>query len=63
MVKITVLNDYNEKVTYAYESISDLYNEYHSNNIDMNIPSNDSKVISIELEGVRDFDDLMEGNW
>lgn len=61
MIKITVLNDYNEKVTYKYESITDLYDEYHSNNID--IPSNDNKVISIELEGVRDFDDLMEGNW
>lgn len=61
MVKITVLNDYNEKVTYAYESITDLYKDYQHN--ETNIPSNDSKVISIELEGVRDFDDLMEGNW
>ena len=63
MIKVTVLNENNEKITFTYESITDLNNEYWSNNIDMNVPSNDSKVIGIELVGVNDFDDLMNGNY
>ena len=63
MIKVTVLNENNEKITFTYESITDLNDEYWSNNIDMNVPSNDSKVIGIELVGVNDFDDLMNGNY
>ena len=63
MIKVIVLNENNEKITFTYESITDLNNEYWSNNINMNVPSNDSKVIGIELVGVNDFDDLMNGNY
>ena len=63
MIKVTVLNENNEKITFTYESITDLNDEYWNNNIDINVPSNDNKVIGIELVGVNDFDDLMNGNY
>ena len=45
MVRIKCFDDNYKKVNYEYETLSELKEEYFSDNIDMNVPSNDTHVI------------------
>lgn len=62
MLEIKVLTDNDEVITYNYADRQDLKYEYFMGNIDADIPSNDSIVLSVNNRSVNgiDFDTLMD---
>ena len=62
MLEIKVLTENDEVITYNYEDRQDLKYEYFMGNIDADIPSNDSIVLSVNNRSVNgiDFDTLMD---
>ena len=47
MLELKVLTDTDEVITYVYNNKEELIKEYNSDNIDMNVPSNDSIVLAV----------------
>ena len=62
MLEIKVLTKNDEVITYNYGNRQDLKYEYFAGNIDADIPSNDSIVLSVNNHSVNgiDFDTLMD---
>ena len=62
MLEIKVLTENDEVITYNYADRQDLKYEYFAGNIDADIPSNDSIVLSVNNRSVNgiDFDTLMD---
>lgn len=62
MLEIKVLTENDEVITYNYANRQDLKYEYFMGNIDADIPSNDSIVLSVNNHSVNgiDFDTLMD---
>lgn len=56
MLEIKVLNENDEVIIYKYENRQDLLNEYFIGNIDADIPSNDSVVLSVNNHSVNGID-------
>ena len=49
MLRFTVVDEDGKYIEYAYNSIEELRKEYWSDNIDMNVPSNDAPIVDCEL--------------
>lgn len=56
MLEIKVLTENDEVINYKYKNRQDLLNEYFIGNIDADIPSNDSVVLSVNNHSVNGID-------
>ena len=51
MIELKCLDDYDEIVEYKYDSAKELSGEYWKDSIDIDVPSNDSRVVELKVDG------------